>query len=481
MKKLLSICLLIAMLFSLSLAVPVSAETVPETVSKWDGKLPDTVSPFKTLDGTSTNKGTETNPYIIESASDLANLAKALQSGAATWGKYFSLTCDIDMNGYKWVGLGDKIGTATRFEGIFLGNNHVIYNLQLESGENCGFFNLTHCASVYDLGIASGNIDVTYSENAFNVGALIGRAMGGTTISNCFSCADITVSNAGSSYVAKTGLLIGLINTTTSHASKDFKITDCWATGNINVECSNKFVNVAGLIGTKTTNPLFVNDSTVVCNIYRKNGHADDKFGAYVSDNASHCTFTNSSAVINIETNVSPSVIPGAVGKVWSGTVTSSDCLRNITLDVNGEKNVNTTPSFADGCTATADSINITSSIITNNSAQNGVGENSGKIRFVSELMFSAGAFSRAGYIVEFGGKTASIGGSVVYISLRVEGMDEPVTPEKGKYFIAHGISDIPDTVSGVIKVTPFVVLLDGSTFVYGNSASYTLSAGALQ
>ena len=113
MKKLLSIVLVMAMLLSLAIAIPVSADTTTETVSKWDGTLPETHQAFNTWGG----DGTVGNPYIIESAASLANLAKAIQNGSATWGMYFSLTCDIDMNGHKWVGIGD----AT--EPVFIKNN----------------------------------------------------------------------------------------------------------------------------------------------------------------------------------------------------------------------------------------------------------------------------------------------------------------------------------------------------------------------
>ena len=92
MKKLLSIVLVMAMLLSMSLAIPVSADTTTETVSKWDGTLPETASAFKVADSNATG-GTETNPYLIESAADLANLAVYVNSGSGddTKGQYFKL------------------------------------------------------------------------------------------------------------------------------------------------------------------------------------------------------------------------------------------------------------------------------------------------------------------------------------------------------------------------------------------------------
>ena len=123
--------------------------------------------------------------------------------------------------------------------------------------------------------------------------------------------------------------------------------------------------------------------------------------------------------------------------------------------------------------------------MITNSFAQNGIGEYAGAVRFVSELGFSAEAFSETGYIVKFGEKTSEIGGNVVYTSLKVansqaEGGYDTITPT-GKYYIAYGISNIPTTVSGTISVTPYVVLIDGTTTVYGTTAEYTLASGVLQ
>lgn len=470
MKKLLSFALVLAMLFSLAIAIPVSAAdaTAAENVSKWDGTVPAT---RYNLQG----QGTAADPYLIKDAKDLANLVLITKANI-TWGKYFSLMCDIDMNGHKWVGIGDATGNASRFEGIFLGNNHVIYNLQVESGENSGFFNITHCASVYDLGIVSGNIDVTYSAAAFHVGGLIGRAMGSATISNCFTNVDINVNNGGSGVVAKTGLLIGNLQTTTSHASKNFNITNCWVNGSITVNCPKKLVNVGGLIGTKGTNPLFVENCTVVCNVKNEAGHADDKFAAFVSDNNANCTVKNSKAELYIETGVMPTVVPGMMGKVWAGTVSATNVTRNITVSVNGQATVNPTPSFDDKCTATTDEVKHTSAMLSGNFAQNGVGDNAKNIRFVSETAFGVNALSETGYVVEFGGKTAKLGGKVVYTSLMAN--DKVMTPA-GKYYVAYGISDIPTTVSGNITVTPYVVLLDGTT-VYGASAQYTVTNGAL-
>ncbi len=482
MKKLLSIILVTAMLFGICFTMPVSA-AAPETVSKWDGTIPTTHTNFKTQDGTTTDAGKESNPYVIESAADLANLAAAISGGAATWGMYFSLTCDLDMNGqnYSWVGIGNNTGADKRFEGIFLGNNHVVYNLKMANNtENCGFFNLTHCASIYDLGIVSADIDVTYSTGAFSVGALVGRAMGGTTISNCFVAdADITVD--GGSQVAKTGLLVGNINCTTTHGSKDFYVKNCFVKGSISAQSASKLVNIGGLIGTQSHQVLKVENTTVVCDIIRTNGNKDDKFAAFLSDTAKNSTYTNCNATLTVTTDVAPTVIPGAIGKAWAGTITATNSARKISLTVGAEAaQVNPTPSQPDNFTATTENIDITFSALTANlSGQNHAAGN--KVRFNAELMFSVGAFSKTGYVVAFDGNSGELSGTVVYTSLMAieNGVSTPTTPTAGKYFISYGLSDIPATASGDVTVTPFVELADG-TRVFGTSGTCTLANGAI-
>ena len=504
MKKLLSIVLVMAMLLSMSLAIPVSADTTTETVSKWDGTLPEKRYNFTVADSNAA-AGTETNPYLIQNARDLSNLVLAAADGQ-TWEKYFSLTCDIDMNGHTWSGIGNASAhDSKRFEGIFLGNGHVIYNLKLASNTNSGFFNVTQSATIKDLGIASGTIDVAYEglSSEVHVGALIGMATGGTTISNCFSCADINVKTTNSAKAANVGLLIGKINTTTTHSSRTLSIIDCWVDGNISSTCTY-FDKVGGLVGCHGNTATVIEDCTVICAITRNKPNAADRYGAFVADNSSTCTLNNSKAYLTVKFNDTgsykdtdsdgvidtvPTYTPGAFG-YCAGTITITDCYRHVIFDTsvlpNGSDAVNPTPTYNDTCTATTDEIKLTTTtMLSNNFAQNGIDNNAGNIRFVSELGFSAGAFSETGYVVEFATKSAEIGGKVVYTSLKAadaeaEGGYKTLTPT-GKYYIAYGISDIPTTVSGTVTVTPYVVLLDGTTTVYGASAEYTITAGVLQ
>ena len=516
MKKLLSIVLVMAMLLSLAITIPVSADTTTETVSKWDGTLPATRYNFTTDPNATGNAGTtETNPYLITSAQDLANLVLAAKDGQ-TWGRYYLLTCDIDLCGYDWPGIGTE-SCDKAFSGIFKGNGHVIYNLSITRNDDnhsmyVGLFNHVVSGTIQDLSVM-GEISVTNTATAGDVcvGGLIGIAGGKTTIKNCFVDVDITTSSldVGGSYLINVGMLIGKVGTLNfaSYRNGTIYITNCTVTGKVSSTCS-KFDNVGvvgirirltGTVNTETRysdQKLNVSGCSVKYSVIRGKGHVQDRYGAFVGEsNYSQDTFTNTTCELDVTVtsgSAPTTYVSGVYGVDWNSyTHTSTNCTKRIVVDTTalegGTESVNPTPTKSnDGFTATTDEIKLTTTtMLSNNFAQNGIDENAGNIRFVSELGFSAGAFSKTGYVVEFATKSAEIGGKVVYTSLKAadaeaEGGYKTLTPT-GKYYIAYGISDIPEDVSGTVTVTPYVVLLDGTTTVYGASAEYTITAGVLQ
>lgn len=81
--------------------------------------------------------GTVSNPYIIEDGKDLNAIRYLFQSSSSTY-KYFKITRDIDvkfdLDGAKWKPI-------EYFYGSIDGNNHIIYNLQIQdyTSDNIGF------------------------------------------------------------------------------------------------------------------------------------------------------------------------------------------------------------------------------------------------------------------------------------------------------------------------------------------------------
>ena len=491
MKKLLSIALVLAMLFSLAITIPVSAgATAPETVSKWDGTVPAT---RYNLQG----QGTEAAPFLIQNATDLANV---ILYSNISWGRYFSLTCDIDLAGHDWPGIGtDDVSQA--FSGIFLGNGHTIYNLSMTRTDSnftrcTGFFNQTISATVKDLAIVGAKIDVSYSsltDHAY-VGGLVGVIGGASVVDNCFVDIDVNTETTASAKIANVGLVAGRAATfkAATYRNSAINIKNSTTTGTVSSSCSY-FDNIGGIVGQQTKytvsdgvfsqQPLVISNCNSNYSIIRSNGNSKDRYGVLLGESDTACTFTNNNASVNVSvaSGVAPTVYPsGAFGVKWGTHTASTSCSRYVVVDTTaldgGAKTVNPTPYSADSFTAAADEIKLISSMISGNFAQNGIGDNEKNIRFVSETTFGVNAMSETGFVVEFGGKSDKLSGKVVYTSLMAEG--NTITPT-GKYYIAYGISDIPTTVSGNITVTPYAVLLDGTT-VYGASAQYTITNGAL-
>ena len=85
----------------------------------WDGSIAES---FAEGDGSSDS------PYQIKSASQLAFLAKEVNSGKNFTEQYFSLVCDLDLNHIEWTPIGNG---SNYFAGIFDGQGHTISNLKI--------------------------------------------------------------------------------------------------------------------------------------------------------------------------------------------------------------------------------------------------------------------------------------------------------------------------------------------------------------
>lgn len=522
MKKLLSIVLVMAMLLSLAIAIPVSADTTTETVSKWDGTIP-TLATDVTYANLFEGEGTEASPYLIQSATDLAELAAFVNQGLTTgtkttWGKYFELKCDIDIDDKEWPGIGvmtntyrsagtdstawANISNVSSFQGNFNGDGHVVYNLNLASNPMfAGFFNCitTATAYIHDFGIASGNISV---EGVAYLGALVGYMSNNAKIENCFNAANII--STATVRISRIGGLVGFadrgrINGATSSSTDTNRLDNCWNSGNITITENSSFamIRCGGIMGEKDYGGVVLKGCTnvgnIICNKSISNASSGlaSLVGQTVSGSFVYSNVYAGGSISAVYNDGISEYIGSAVGYNLLVMVVES-IYYDVNVIINGARQDSVAMcGFDNQSNATTnftkvESITISdTTMLSNNFAQNGIDENAGNIRFVSELGFSAGAFSETGYVVEFATKSAEIGGKVVYTSLKAadaeaEGGYKTLTPT-GKYYIAYGISDIPTDVSGTVTVTPYVVLLDGTTTVYGASAEYTITAGVLQ
>lgn len=272
MKKLVRLfCMLtvLSVVLAVFAAVGAGAEeaTVPAEASKWDGVVPEADKEYE-FEGS----GTEEDPWLIQSAADLAQLAAnvRLNDQDTTYGgKFFELTVDIDIDNQEWWAIGgcragsDGLSTAetddnrySYFAGTFDGGNHKIYNLALatstevldeESGQmqtvalhQQGLFGVIMGATIKNIGIESGDIRLTNSNRS---AALVGAGRCGFLIENCYNKADVTIdTNYKAVYV---GALIGQVidpwsnpNNTENASQGVYRqktIQNCYNTGDLTV------------------------------------------------------------------------------------------------------------------------------------------------------------------------------------------------------------------------------------------------------
>ena len=162
--------------------------------------------------------GTESDPYLISNAQQLAYLAYMVNAGNTYSGKYFEQTANIDLSAYYWEPIG---ASSHLFSGNYTANPFgVITNLYTKSDyDYAGLFGYVKNATISNVGISGG-----YIEGGDYAGGLVGGADGTTTITNCYNTGNVTSTSSLSSYA---GGIVGRTNGTTTI------ITNCYNTGNV--------------------------------------------------------------------------------------------------------------------------------------------------------------------------------------------------------------------------------------------------------
>ena len=230
---------LIVTLFCLLLARGAQAQ-----VSVWDG----TYAPW--THGT----GTESDPFLIENAQQLAYLANRVNNGLDAAGGHVSnhnlhykLMTDVNLNGsesFQWTPIGYWISNTNyySFGGHFDGNNHTISGLYINSSANrVGFFGYTDGALIKDLIIICDNIINTYNSSPGGyAGGIIGYASGVMIINNC-SCSHNNISSSGSGSHYSGGII--------GYSSESIYIKNCH---NINGTVTSSSSNATTQNGVRT-------------------------------------------------------------------------------------------------------------------------------------------------------------------------------------------------------------------------------------
>lgn len=218
-------------------------------------------------DGNTAAAGTETNPYLIKSAADLAWLAVHGDDASDTQGKYFKIipsdaSSVIDMSAYEW-------NPPAHFYGYLDGNGVCITGLKVESKDtaNVGLFGRVETGAKvehfsvevsistdYDgtsgnhivggvaginMGLINdctviGNIYVKAGNATAMAGGVAGRCQLSGMLINCVNHADVTVSG-GTAYTYAAGITGNLRSAISDGEGKTASLINCANLGRIQV------------------------------------------------------------------------------------------------------------------------------------------------------------------------------------------------------------------------------------------------------
>ena len=210
--------------------------------------IPNAFAQTSTWDGTTASwthgTGTEADPYLIESAQNLAYLAEMVNGGVSQYsGKWFKLTININLNNMEWTPIGDNNTTSARFAGNFDGDNHTISGLNINSSslQYCGLFGYVYNNRIFkNIKVSEGTLRTTASSSY--CGGIVGYAYGSITFDNCSNSASVSVGG-----VEASGGLIGYGNNTIT-------MTDCHNSSSVSASCTisspaTAYIYSGGLIG----------------------------------------------------------------------------------------------------------------------------------------------------------------------------------------------------------------------------------------
>ncbi len=192
--------------------------------------------------------GTSSDPYLIETAAQLAKIAKDCDEGNDFDEVYFRLENDIDLSGVYWEPIGGSSSfDETTFWGIIDGNGHSISNMNVykstySSGLTsdadfvAGFVSqLGGYGEIRNLTIASGSVFGRYVAGAF-------AAMCEGLIYNCTNYATV------SSTMGYVGGIAGALWPTLLSGTGYGAIMNCVNYGDVSATGSNGY-NAGGIVG----------------------------------------------------------------------------------------------------------------------------------------------------------------------------------------------------------------------------------------
>ena len=184
-------------------------------------------------------EGSESDPYLISSAEDLAGLAYLVNiSGNNYSGKYFEQTCNISLSAHYWIPIGGgQYGMDKWFAGNYNGCGYNISGLYIsQSSHVCvGLFGIVKGGIIGGINVTSGTIN-----GNGDTAAIVGYTEGGMTIVRYCS-------NAASVY--GTWRVGGIVGGYQNKWNGGLRIYDCYNKGYVRGN-----VMVGGILGGQNNN-----------------------------------------------------------------------------------------------------------------------------------------------------------------------------------------------------------------------------------
>lgn len=260
--------------------------------------------------------GTEDDPFVIETLTQLKAFRNDVNNGNNYSGEYIVLANDINLGGSstnQWTPIADANVANVTFNGTFDGNGREISGLYIDkSGEtNLGLFGYTVNGTIKNLtvdgtvrgysyvgGIAgtafsSGNLINCHNKATVNgddsVGGIVGYAYMGT-VKNCYNSGTL---GSGSNSASKTvGGIVGFC--------QGSNIEDCYNTGAITG--ASKYGGIVGKFqdSSNTTSVARCINRGTVSKKSESSSNPGAIVGELVSSHLSDCYFTQSGALTGV-------------------------------------------------------------------------------------------------------------------------------------------------------------------------------------
>ena len=228
--------------------------------------------------------GTQSDPYIIETASQLYKAVASLGKGSDGKAAYYSVVADIYLNKEheNYASWGETapennwlpINSSVNFIGNIDGNGHTVYGLYTNKAAWCaGLIARAKGGTIRDLNVANSYI---YSKGG-TVGGIVGMAYAGTTVSRCIVTNTVITDKANTD----AGGIVGAAERTviiTACAAYNLDIVSSGAKGGIlgrawsSAQIRECYSVGISPIGGKETNRMGCNNLYTDSNDVKKNG-----------------------------------------------------------------------------------------------------------------------------------------------------------------------------------------------------------------